>query len=109
MPVLSCAATTCIYNKDELCSRGEIKVAGDDARHPDDTCCASFVERSDSMRATARTRAADVQPSISAVRQHVNVHLMTMKNVQQEKSESKVPTPVPVKRQSAEAFAVKNC
>lgn len=53
MPVLSCAATTCIYNKDELCSKGEIKVAGDDARHPDDTCCASFVERSDSMSNSA--------------------------------------------------------
>ena len=49
MPVLSCAATTCIYNKDELCSRGEIKVAGDDARHPDDTAVQAFVERSDSM------------------------------------------------------------
>ncbi len=45
MPALTCAATTCIYNKDELCSKGDIKVGGEDARHSDDTFCASFVER----------------------------------------------------------------
>lgn len=49
MPVLSCAAKTCTYNKDELCSRGDIKVTGEQARHSDDTWCASFAERSESM------------------------------------------------------------
>ena len=45
MPVLTCAATTCIYNKDKLCSRGDIKVTGEDATYADATSCGSFVER----------------------------------------------------------------
>lgn len=50
MPVLSCAATTCVYNKEELCSKGDIQVGGEDAQHSSDTCCSSFKERAeDSM------------------------------------------------------------
>ena len=50
MAVLSCGAVTCVYNKDELCSKGDIRVGGSDAHHSDQTCCESFKERtSDSM------------------------------------------------------------
>lgn len=50
MPILSCSATTCVYNKEELCSKGDIMVSGDRAQHPSETCCDSFVERNeDSM------------------------------------------------------------
>ena len=28
MTILNCSAVTCIYNKDQLCSRGEIEVMG---------------------------------------------------------------------------------
>lgn len=45
MTVLSCSAITCSYNKDELCSKGDIKVGGRDAHEADQTCCESFVER----------------------------------------------------------------
>lgn len=45
MAVLSCSAVTCVYNKDELCSKGDIKVGGSNAKHPDQTCCESFKER----------------------------------------------------------------
>lgn len=48
MTILKCSATTCVYNKNELCSRGEIVVDGSQARQPDQTCCASFQERKES-------------------------------------------------------------
>ncbi len=45
MTILNCSATTCMYNENELCSRGEIEVIGNDARYPDETSCGSFRER----------------------------------------------------------------
>lgn len=45
MPMLSCAAVTCVYNKDQLCSKGDIKVGGCDAKTPSQTCCESFEEK----------------------------------------------------------------
>lgn len=47
MPMLNCSAVTCMYNKNELCSKGDIKVGGKDAASADQTCCESFVERKD--------------------------------------------------------------
>lgn len=46
MTILKCHATTCVYNKEELCSRGEIDVMGENARMSDETSCGSFRERS---------------------------------------------------------------
>lgn len=48
MPMLKCSATTCIYNKEENCSKGDILVSGEQAHYADETNCASFVERKDS-------------------------------------------------------------
>ena len=45
MPVLNCSARTCVYNKDNLCSKGDIMVEGAGARTADQTCCSSFKER----------------------------------------------------------------
>lgn len=45
MTILNCSASTCIYNKDQLCSKGQIEVIGSDARHADETCCGSFREQ----------------------------------------------------------------
>lgn len=42
MTILKCSATTCMFNENELCSRGEIEVMGDQARRSDETCCGSF-------------------------------------------------------------------
>lgn len=50
MTVLKCYATTCIYNKDQLCSKGEIDVMGENARLSDETSCGSFRERSSSAQ-----------------------------------------------------------
>ncbi len=46
MPMLRCSATTCVYNEEQLCSKGDIKVNGSDAKYADETSCASFRERS---------------------------------------------------------------
>lgn len=45
MTVLRCAAVTCMYNKDQLCSKGEIDVTGANAREAEQTSCGSFRER----------------------------------------------------------------
>lgn len=53
MPELKCSAQTCVYNKQELCSKGDIQVTGDSASTPDQTCCGSFQQRKgDSMKAS---------------------------------------------------------
>lgn len=50
MPALVCTAKSCVHNKNELCDRGEILVAGETAHTKDETCCSSFKERTgDSM------------------------------------------------------------
>ena len=48
MTILKCSAVKCIYNKDELCSKGEINVTGESARNPQETSCGSFRERMES-------------------------------------------------------------
>lgn len=49
MTKLSCSATTCLYNQDRYCCKGDIKVEGQSAKKMQDTCCGSFKEREDSM------------------------------------------------------------
>ncbi len=48
MPALKCTAVKCVYNKEQLCSKGDIQVQGDHAQSMDETACGSFRERSDS-------------------------------------------------------------
>lgn len=45
MPALRCTAVKCVYNKEQLCSKGDIQVRGDHAKTVDETCCESFKER----------------------------------------------------------------
>lgn len=45
MPALVCSAQNCVYNNAMYCSKGDIKVGGEDAKVCQDTCCASFQER----------------------------------------------------------------
>lgn len=53
MTVLTCSATTCIYNENKLCSRGEIEVLGSDARRPGETACGSFREKGSAKNSSA--------------------------------------------------------
>ena len=36
---------SCIYNKGEYCSKGDITVGGKEAEQPGETCCESFMAR----------------------------------------------------------------
>lgn len=47
MAELKCGVTNCTYNKERLCSKGDIMVGGKHAANSDDTCCESFMERRD--------------------------------------------------------------
>lgn len=54
MTKLQCMVTSCYYNEDKLCSKGDIMVDGKNAKDAGGTCCSSFKERttgaSNSMR-----------------------------------------------------------
>ncbi len=45
MPLLNCMVTNCVYNKEELCSRGDIKIGGRKATIAEETCCDSFRDK----------------------------------------------------------------
>lgn len=49
MTRLRCSARNCMYNDDQLCSRSDIEIGGQDASRPNETRCESFQERSGSM------------------------------------------------------------
>ena len=57
MTILKCSAVKCMYNDNELCSRGDIEITGANARHAEDTTCGSFRDRNSSgsaMNCTAQ-------------------------------------------------------
>lgn len=45
MPDLSCAVTSCFYNKTDRCCKENIQVEGADARVMNETSCGSFRPR----------------------------------------------------------------
>ncbi len=45
MPALVCSAQNCVYNNAMYCSKGDIKIGGEDATVCQDTRCESFEER----------------------------------------------------------------
>ena len=50
---LKCRVENCIYNKDELCSKGDIMVGGKHASNSEGTCCESFSERKEDSFSSA--------------------------------------------------------
>ena len=54
MTILKCSATTCVYNEDMLCSKGEINVMGDSAKSSEETSCGSFREKSQGAMNSAK-------------------------------------------------------
>ena len=46
---LKCSVKNCMYNEEQLCSKSDIMVGGQDASKPNETRCDSFRERSESM------------------------------------------------------------
>jgi hypothetical protein len=51
MTELKCVVESCGYNKDCLCSKGDILVGGERACSIDDTCCESFAKKKDGFDA----------------------------------------------------------
>ena len=47
MTILKCSAMTCVYNKEQLCSKGDIDVTGENATSANETSCGSFRERTE--------------------------------------------------------------
>ena len=55
MTILKCSAIKCVYNKDQLCSKGEIDVTGENATSANETSCGSFQERTGSSMTNSFT------------------------------------------------------
>jgi hypothetical protein len=51
MADLKCVVENCGYNKDCLCSKGDISVGGRRACSIDDTCCESFAQKREGLDA----------------------------------------------------------
>ena len=64
MPNLICSVENCAYNKEHLCSLDEIKVDGHQATESHSTCCASFVNKSDSFSNCANCGCAKEETEI---------------------------------------------
>ncbi len=45
MAMLVCSAQKCVYNNGMYCSKGDIKVGGENATRVQETCCTDFTER----------------------------------------------------------------
>lgn len=45
MADLKCSVESCLYNEDQLCSKGDIMVGGKHASTSEETCCESFARR----------------------------------------------------------------
>lgn len=61
MPALVCAAQNCVYNNGLYCSKGDIKVGGENATVCQETCCESFQERRhESAKSSMGTPAVEI-------------------------------------------------
>ena len=58
MTILKCSATKCLYNENELCSRGDIEITGDNAHRADETNCGSFRDRATAGMTNSKAHAA---------------------------------------------------
>ena len=99
MPALSCSAMTCVYNQNELCSKGDIRVGGSGAKR------AARASRS-AVRARCPTPpAAAVRKSVSTARRRT-VPLTTTVNAKPETSISPETAHAAARKPSAAPSAV---
>ena len=103
MPLLSCTARTCIYNKDEYCSKGDILVDGSDAKVADETCCRSFEERGESASNSAAAESCGCR-TIDVDCRACTCTFNKEEKCLQTRSPSQAEVPVAVTRQNAEAL-----
>ena len=75
MTILKCSAMTCVYNKEQLCSKGDIDVTGENATSANETSCGSFRERTGSSMKDSYTKSRSTAKPIT-------VPIMITANVQ---------------------------
>ena len=68
MTILKCSAIKCVYNKDQLCSKGKIDVTGENATNANETSCGSFQERSGSSMTNNFTNSYGCEKSRSTAK-----------------------------------------
>lgn len=67
MPELKCTVQTCVHNKKFLCDLDAIRVGGDSAKNPQETCCDSFEERKTDSYSNEYTNSySDVSQSMAS-------------------------------------------
>ena len=103
MPALSCSAMTCVYNQNELCSKGDIRVGGSGAKAP-------WKRAARASRSAVRARcptppAAAVRKSVSTARRRT-VPLTTTVNARPEISISPETAHAAARKPSAAPSAV---
>ena len=103
MPALSCSAMTCVYNQNELCSKGDIRVGGSGAKAP-------WKRAARASRSAVRARcptppAAAVRKSVSTARRRT-VPLTTTVNAKPEISISPETAHAAARKPSAAPSAV---
>lgn len=68
MTILKCSATKCLYNENELCSRGDIEITGDNAHRADETNCGSFRDRATAGMTNSKAHHCGCEKSTSTVK-----------------------------------------
>ena len=63
MTNLRCGVTNCAHNEECLCEKKEIKVSGDHADVPEQTCCSSFRDSTGSTK-NVSTGSASIETNI---------------------------------------------
>ena len=81
MTTLKCSATTCMYNKEQLCSKGDIDVTGENATTANETSCGSFRERSGNSVTNSCASGCGCEKIRSTVK-HTTVPIIQTANVQ---------------------------
>ena len=81
MTILKCSAMTCVYNKEQLCSKGDIDVTGENATSANETSCGSFQERTGSSMKDSYTDDCGCDKSRSTAKP-ITVPIMITANVQ---------------------------
>ena len=66
MADLKCVAENCAYNKECLCTKGDIMVGGKHAKEIEDTCCESFKQGSESYSNSAKEACRTIDISCKA-------------------------------------------
>ena len=68
MTQLDCTVTNCLYNRDCLCSKGDITIGGKNATRAGDTCCESFREKGTNTMNSAAQASATVDIDCEATK-----------------------------------------